>query len=209
MPQPPTLKIVELFASVQGEGLRQGEPTIFIRLAGCDLRCSFCDTKYAWTGGRTAALSQVLAKVRAIRKRFPADWACLTGGEPFLQDIGPLVDGLKKEGLKVQVETNGRNFRRLAADWLSVSPKPGRYDVHPGFRRRAEEVKLVVSKALTFETVRRLREEFPGSVPILLQAESNEAWSLAKGRRLLSRASRQGLLNIRLSVQLHKVFGLR
>jgi len=209
MPQPPTLKIVEIFASVQGEGLRQGEPTIFIRLAGCDLRCSFCDTKYAWTGGKTATTSRVLVKVRALRKRFPADWACLTGGEPFLQDIGPLVDGLKKEGLKVQVETNGRTFRRLAADWLTVSPKPGRYEYHPGFRRRAAEVKLVVSKTLTFETVRRLREEFPGSVPILLQAESNEAWSLAKGRRLLGRALRQGLTNIRLSVQLHKIFGLR
>jgi len=209
MPQPPTLKIVEIFASVQGEGLRQGEPTIFIRLAGCNLRCSFCDTKYAWTGGKTATPSRVLAKVRALRKRFPADWACLTGGEPFLQDIGLLVDGLKKEGLKVQVETNGRNFRQLAADWLTVSPKPAGYGYHPRFKRLAREVKLVVSKTLTFETVRRLRQEFPGTVPILLQPESNAAWSSAKGRRLLDRALKQGLKNIRLSVQLHTIFNMR
>ena len=50
MPQPPTLKISEIFPSIQGEGLRQGEPTIFVRFAGCNLRCTFCDTKYAWTG---------------------------------------------------------------------------------------------------------------------------------------------------------------
>ena len=209
MPQPPTLKIAEIFASVQGEGLRQGEPTIFVRLAGCDLRCSFCDTKYAWAGGKTTTTSRVLAKVRALRKRFPADWACLTGGEPFLQDIGPLVDGLKKKGLKVQVETNGRNFHELAVDWLTVSPKPTSYAYHPRFRRRAGEVKLVVSKTLTFETVKRLRREFSGTVPILLQPESNEAWSMAKGRRLLGRALRQGLTNIRVTVQLHKIFGLR
>jgi len=209
MPRPPTLKIAEIFASVQGEGLRQGEPTIFVRLAGCDLRCSFCDTKYAWTGGKVLTVARILNKVRALRERFPAAWVCLTGGEPFLQDIEPLVDDLKKDGLKIQIETNGRNFRPLAPDWLTISPKPPGYDYRPRFKKQAREIKLVVSKTLTFETVKRIRREFPGTVPLLLQPESNEIWSRAKGRRLLGKAVRGGLKNVRFSLQLHKVLGLR
>ena len=209
MPPPPTLKIVEVFASIQGEGLRQGEPTIFIRLTGCDLRCSFCDTKYAWTGGRTADVPRILERVRSLRKRFPAAWACLTGGEPLLQDIAPLVRSLKKDGLKVQVETNGRTFRPLTADWLTVSPKPPRYACRPQLIKRAREVKLVVSRTLTLGTIARVRREFPRTAPLLLQPESNAAWSRAKARRLLDRAVRAGLENMRYSLQLHKILGLR
>ena len=84
MPQPPTLKIVEIFPSIQGEGLRQGEPTVFIRLSGCNLKCSFCDTKYAWKGGREFTAGEILDEVRKIRRRFPASWVSLTGGEPLL-----------------------------------------------------------------------------------------------------------------------------
>jgi len=209
MPPPPTLKIAEIFASIQGEGLRQGEPTIFVRLAGCDLRCSFCDTKYAWTGGKVLTVSRILNKVRALRERFPAAWVCLTGGEPLLQDIGSLVNGLKKDGLKVQIETNGRNDRPLAPDWLTISPKPPGYDYQPRFKKQAREIKLIVSKNLTFETVKRIRRKFPGTVPLLLQPESNEPWSRAKGRRLLGKAVRGGLKNVRFSLQLHKILGLR
>lgn len=209
MPPPPTLKIAEIFASIQGEGLRQGEPTIFVRLAGCDLRCSFCDTKYAWSGGKTMTAARILDTVRAWRRRFPADWICLTGGEPFLQEITALCAGLNKTGLKVQIETNGRTFRRIAADWLTISPKSPGYVFHPRFKRLAREVKLVVSKSLTLQTIRRLRGEFPKPVPILLQPESNAAWSKAKAGRLLERAMKQGLSNIRLTCQLHKVLGRR
>ena len=69
MPQQPTLKIVEIFPSLQGEGLRQGEPTIFVRLAGCNLRCSFCDTKRAWGRGRARSVPDIMAEVvHAIEK---------------------------------------------------------------------------------------------------------------------------------------------
>jgi organic radical activating enzyme len=208
MPRPPILKIVEVFASVQGEGLRQGEPTIFVRFAGCNLRCPFCDTKHAWEGGAATTAAAIAARVDGLRRRFPAAWADLTGGEPFAQEIGGLIRLLRRHGLKVQVETNGTIHRPWKVDRLTVSPKPRYYGCDPRVRRAADEVKLVVAKSLTLPVLARVRREFQPAVPILLQPESNAAWSKAKGRRLLERAARAGLPNIRLTVQLHKIYGL-
>ena len=208
MPRRPTLRVAEVFASVQGEGLRQGEPMVFVRLAGCNLRCSFCDTAYAWTDGRAMTPAQVGAKVKALRKRFPARWVCLTGGEPMLQDIGALVRSLKKSGLKVQVETNGTIFRPSSADWVTVSPKPDKYQYDRRYKRIAREVKIVVTKSLSLAVLRKLKAEFPAKVPLTLQPESNAPWSRAKAVRLFKRAVHEGIADIRLSVQLHKVLGI-
>jgi organic radical activating enzyme len=202
----PTLKIAEIFPSVQGEGLRQGEPTIFVRLSGCNLRCSFCDTKYAWTGGEMRTRDSVVAEVKKIRLDFPALWVCLTGGEPLLQDISGLVRDLKKEGLKVQVETNGTVDRLLPVDWYTISPKPKDYFYQPRFRKAAKEVKLVVSRELTYEVVSRLHKEFPPDTPVILQPESNRQASARRAMRILEQCLKDGLTNIRLSCQLHKVF---
>jgi len=209
MPQPPTLKIIEVFPSLQGEGLRQGELAIFIRFSGCNLRCSFCDTRYAWRGGKDLTVGQILREVRKIRRRFPAEWVCLTGGEPLLQDIAGLAAGLRREGLKVQVETNATMFRSFAADWITVSPKPPRFFWRPEFKKRTKEVKLIVTKSLRFETVARLRREFPRQIPLLLQPESNARWSVQKALRVLHRAAKGGLKNVRFSPQLHKICGWR
>jgi 7-carboxy-7-deazaguanine synthase len=209
MPQQHILKIAEIFPSIQGEGLRQGEPTLFIRLAGCNLECYFCDTKYAWKEGRKHSTAQVLEKVNKLRYRFPAQWVCLTGGEPLIQDVTELVKGLKREGLKVQVETNGTFYRPLPVDWYSVSPKPDKYFYRPEYRAKAKEVKVILTKNLDLELIKRLREEFPERTPLLLQPQSNRKWSIILGIKLLKQALEAGLKNIRLSGQLHKVFGLR
>lgn len=209
MPAPPTLKIIEVFPSVQGEGMRQGEPTVFVRLAGCDRRCSFCDTKYAWEGGVEQSMDKILERVRRIRRRFPVRWVCLTGGEPFMQDVRSLIRLLKKDRCRVQVETNGTRYFATAADWLTVSPKPKEYLVRPEFQRLAKEVKLVVTRELDLPAIRRIRAAFPARIPVLLQPESNWRWSQKKALRLLRNAAAAGLGNIRLSLQLHKIIGLR
>jgi len=209
MRRPPTLKTTEIFASVQGEGLRQGEPTIFVRLAGCNRRCDFCDTKKAWRGGRETPVERIVEKIGRLRLDSPTEWVCLTGGEPLAQDVGPLVRRLREEGLKVQVETNGTFPPEPEADWLTVSPKPPDYDVHPGFLKRSREVKLVVCRTLTLDAVRTMRKSFPPEIPLILQPQSNALWSRKKALKILEDAGRSGLTGIRLSVQLHKVFGLR
>jgi 7-carboxy-7-deazaguanine synthase len=209
MPPRPTLKIAEIFPSIQGEGLRQGEPAIFVRLTGCNLRCSFCDTKSAWHGGTDLSPEEIVERVQAIHSDFPASWISLTGGEPFLQDLRPLVRLLRKEGYRVQVETNGTRYYPLAADWLTVSPKPKTYRVAPEISRRAREVKLIVTHDLSFQVIQRVRRSFPASTPIILQPQSNRRWSQKIAVRLQNEALAGGLANIRISLQLHKILGLR
>lgn len=208
MRPPPTLKTIEIFPSIQGEGLRQGEPTIFVRLGGCNLRCPFCDTKYARRGGEDIAVDDILDVVGLFRNEFPAPWVCLTGGEPLAQDIGPLVRRLKAAGSRVQVETNGTFPPRPPADWYTVSPKPPAYRFHPLFLKKAREIKLVVSRDLTFDVVESVRAAFPRAAPLLLQPQSNAGWSVRQAMELLRRAARAGLDNVRLSIQLHKVLDL-
>ncbi len=209
MPGPPILKVVEVFASVQGEGLRQGEPTIFVRLAGCNLRCRFCDTKYAWRDGTDCSVEDVLREVRAARERHPAPWICLTGGEPLMQDVGPLVFALRGAGFRVQVETNGTLRRRVDFDWVTVSPKPPRYRVRLGLRREAAEVKLVASKELSLGAVRAVRDEFPPETPILIQPDSGWRGSVRKVLQLVDESLAAGIPNVRAACRLHKVFGIR
>lgn len=209
MPPPPTLRIAEIFGSFQGEGLRMGEPTIFVRLAGCNLRCSFCDTKRARRGGRPMSPGRVAAAAASLRRRWPASWVDITGGEPALQNLGPLVEGLRAAGFSVQVETNGTRSLPWTFDWVSVSPKPPRYEAVPSLRRRASELKLVAGRGLTLAVVARLRGEFPSRVPVIVQPESNALWSRAKAARLVRRAVRLGLSNVRPGVQLHRICGFR
>ena len=209
MRRPPTLKTIEIFASVQGEGLRQGEPTIFVRLAGCNLRCGFCDTKKAWHGGRELSVEKIVEEVGRLRNDDPTTWVCLTGGEPLAQNVRPLILRLHAGGFRVQIETNGTFPPALLADWHSVSPKPPDYAVHPGFRKRAREVKLVVCRTLNLDGIRTIRAAFPPTVPVILQPRSNARWSIEKAVKLLQDASRAGLEGIRLSVQLQKIYGLK
>lgn len=96
------MKLKEIFYSIQGEGLSQGLPTIFIRFVGCNLRCKYCDTSYAYRGGKEMSIENIVRVVKKIKcKR-----VCLTGGEPLLQkDLLKLISKLK--GYEVSIETNG------------------------------------------------------------------------------------------------------
>lgn len=209
MRQPPTLKISEIFPSVQGEGLRQGEPTLFIRLSGCNLKCDFCDTKYSWVTGKEMTIPQIMNKLKTIRSAFPTEWVCLTGGEPLLQPIEGLVRNLRTEGFKIQIETNSTLFRRLIVDWYTISPKPPDYFYQSAYKKRAKEVKIVVTKGLALDTLLKLRKEFPVKIPLLLQPQSNTIWSGKLALKLLRQALKEDLRNIRVTAQLQKIFNWR
>ena len=98
------LKINEIYASIQGESSHTGLPCIFIRLTGCNLRCSWCDTAYAFYAGNDLTIGETLQKVDA----FGLPLVEITGGEPLLQeDVYPLMEALLKKGYRVMLETSG------------------------------------------------------------------------------------------------------
>lgn len=204
MPPLPTLKIVEIFASLQGEGLRQGEPTIFVRLAGCNLRCPFCDTKKAWEKGEDKQIEDIVAKILEEKEKQPSNWVCLTGGEPLLQPIKPLAQAIKKAGFYLQIETNGTLQPTVEADWWTVSPKPPHYYLHPEFKKIAKEVKLVVTRELQLEIIEKFRRLMPQKVPIILQPQSNQRWSEKRALSLIREGCHRQIANLRLMIQLHR-----
>ncbi len=208
MLQPPILKIHEIFASLQGEGLRQGEPTLFIRFSGCNLRCRFCDTSYAWEGGEDRGEDEILARLESLHSEWPARWVCLTGGEPLLQDLTGLCRRLKECGFQIQIETNASIAPQSPVDWYTVSPKPPDYSVHPDLGPVARELKLVVSQELTPEILSRVLSSLPDKIPLVLQPESNQEWAITKARYLLGSVLKDGKTNARLSLQLHKILGM-
>ena len=108
------LRISEIFHSLQGESTRAGLPTVFVRLTGCPLRCTWCDTEYAFSGGETRTLGDVLIEVA----RHGAGQVCVTGGEPLAQKAClPLLAALCDAGYSVSLETSG------ALDISSVDPR--------------------------------------------------------------------------------------
>ncbi|HYQ40175.1 MAG TPA: 7-carboxy-7-deazaguanine synthase QueE [Pseudomonas sp.] len=99
-----TLRITEIFHSLQGETRTVGLPTVFVRLTGCPLRCHYCDTAYAFSGGEIMSLEQILARVASYRPRY----VCVTGGEPLAQpNCIPLLAALCEAGYEVSLETSG------------------------------------------------------------------------------------------------------
>lgn len=108
------LRITEIFHSLQGEATRVGLPTVFIRLTGCPLRCTWCDTTYSFTGGEMWTLAEVLAEVA----KYPVRQVCVTGGEPLAQKAClPLLTALCDAGYEVSLETSG------ALDIAPVDPR--------------------------------------------------------------------------------------
>ena len=115
--------INELFYSLQGEGFLAGLPSVFIRIAGCPLRCRWCDTKYAWSkeAGRQYSTDQIIQAV----KKWPCSNVVITGGEPMVEpDLVQLAGGLKGAGKHITIETAGIAYvPDMPCDLMSISPK--------------------------------------------------------------------------------------
>ncbi len=136
------LPLVEVFYSLQGEGLRTGQATVFVRLAGCNLACDFCDTDFRVK--ETLTMDELAAEVGRLGG--DCRWVCFTGGEPTLHELKPLCDALHAGGYRLQVETNGTRPRpEWGLDHVTVSPKqPQGGRLHPWYERNATEFKYVV-----------------------------------------------------------------
>jgi 7-carboxy-7-deazaguanine synthase len=164
------MRIAELFASIQGEGLLAGVPSLFVRFSGCNLRCRWCDTPYtSWQPeGVDWTLDGIMEWVRGYAQY---RHAVLTGGEPMIfPEVVPLSKELKKAGLHVTIETAGTVFQPVACDLMSISPKLANSTPDDLlWRPRHEE------RRLQPEVLRRLTAEFDSQVKFVVQAPDDIA----------------------------------
>ena len=159
------LTVNEIFYSIQGESTRAGEPCVFVRLTACDLRCSWCDTPYAFHEGRKMTVDEVVAAVN----RHDCPLVEITGGEPLLQeDVYPLMDRLLADGRRVMLETGGhRPIDRVPAGVAKIvdvkCPGSGEADrnhwANLDVLAPADEVKFVVKDRADYEFARAVIAE--------------------------------------------------
>lgn len=208
MPGPPTLKINEIFRSFQGEGLNAGIPCVFLRLSGCSLRCSYCDTVYSWEEGKFMPIDSIISQIGSHQSKFPHSRVVLTGGEPLEQDVSVLVENLKKKNYYVAIETNGCLYRDIAVDWWTVSPKDVTgYRIHQKLFDKIDEVKLIVNRNLNVDVIKGIRK-IGESFPIFLQPDWYDKDKYKHTFRLYEQCVDQGIPNIRPGIQLHKIYGV-
>jgi len=188
------LQVAEIFYSIQGEGTFTGKPAVFVRLAGCNLSCDFCDTDYSVKF--FASVEDVVARVREIAADCPM--VVLTGGEPLAQcEALDLIEALRLDKRRVHVESNGTIHTALPPDvWLCVSPKER---VDERMLQRADEVKLIVDERVPEEWLQRAHER----QVLLLQPEGNKPKNVALALDYVKAHPER----LRLSLQTHKFIG--
>ena len=189
--------LVEIFESLQGEGRNTGRPCVFIRFAGCNLKCPWCDTDVAKKF--SASLDEILAELGQYRTKS----VILTGGEPTIQKGMPeLVAALKQGGYWIGVETNGT----VAADWLqfvdyvACSPKRGAEVNLPS----ADEVRVVAEDERTADFCRMIRGRIAAADYYVSPCDRGGEIDFATAKSVLSQLDGWSL-----SVQLHKLLGFR
>ncbi len=207
------IALSELYESIQGEGLLVGTPSIFLRLQGCNLRCSWCDQpeSLSFTDKRTS-FRDLLKEI----KRLTPKHVVITGGEPFAHKELPfIVKTLLEEGYSVQIETNGTLWIPEMESYaprihITCSPKGvARFYVHPKILSYAKELKFVVDEQLTPEILKR--EDFLPFLKkgvVVLQPESNRQEMMEKALKLQKELLREGF-TVRVIPQIHKCFNLK
>ena len=201
------MKINEIFHSLQGEGKWTGLPNIFIRTSGCNLRCSFCDTTYAYDDGKEMSINEILSQI----SKYPCNYICLTGGEPLLQkEASDLIDALLKKNYKIYIETNGSiNIKKLSYKKsliISLDIKCPSSNMHEktyfkniSFLRKDDQLKFVIKDKDDYNYAKKIVNKYKPICPVFFQPvwgtnPSDLAdWIICDG------------LNVKLGLQLHKI----
>jgi 7-carboxy-7-deazaguanine synthase len=211
MPAHSTLKINDIFWSFQGEGLRMGLPAIFLRLAGCSLRCPYCDQKEAWVHakGTTMTVPEIVNTIEKLSQHFTQSQVIFTGGEPQEQNLADIANTLKEKGFFLAIETNGKQYQSLPLDWWTVAPKDvNNYDINPQLIPHISELKLVANDNLNIDAIKKVRHTVK-NVPIFLQPEGYDKDRYPKTFSLFQQCQEAGLENIRCGIQLHTVYQVK
>lgn len=207
-----SLKLVAIFPTLQGEGPYAGMPAVFVRLGGCNLACSFCDTEFETFDD--VAMRNIVARVKDASlsggKR-THDLVVITGGEPLRQPITPLCEALIAEGFAVQIETNGTIYRELP-DAVNVvcSPKAvdGKYyPLRPDMLARVDALKFLVSvHDPIYKEVPDVGQQ-AHAIPVFVQPldEDDDAKNAANRAHAVALCQQHGY---RLSLQTHKILGI-
>ena len=201
------MRVTEIFHSIQGESTLAGEKCTFVRFTGCDLRCGYCDTEYAFHGGKNMERSEILAEVARLGAKF----VCLTGGEPTLQkELPELAQELLDLGYTVSLETHGqRPLDRIPTGVRTIVDlkTPDSKEQHTDFSALAalgkgDELKVVVCSESDFRWALTVIDQLDlwSRVPVLfspawgaVQPAELAQWILGSGRPA------------RMQLQLHKI----
>jgi organic radical activating enzyme len=139
---------MELFYSLQGEGYHQGKAAFFIRLAGCDVGCVWCDVKDSWDASKHPVLS--VEEIVSAATAHPSRIAIVTGGEPLLHQLDPLTTALRAAGFQTHIETSGSSPMSGSWDWVCLSPKKFKAPLAESIDA-ADELKVVVFNKSDFD----------------------------------------------------------
>jgi 7-carboxy-7-deazaguanine synthase len=207
-----TLDVVEIFPTLQGEGPFTGQPSVFIRLGGCNLACGFCDTEFE--DFQPMPLEGILAEITRLSMETGVrvrELVVITGGEPLRQEIAPLCEALLAQDFRVQIETNGTLWRALPEGVdIVCSPKmsDGKYHpLRPDLLARVSALKFIVSREGDYAVVGEVGQQ-GRAIPIYVQPmdEGDAAKNRANTEYAAMLAQTQGYL---LSLQMHKMLGIR
>jgi len=166
--------MMEMFYTLQGEGYHQGKAAYFIRLAGCDVGCVWCDVKESWDASKHPVLS--IEEIVTSALAHPARLAIITGGEPLLYNLDALTTALKKVGFEVNIETSGSSPMSGKWDWVCLSPKKFKAPLTESIQA-ASELKVVIFNTHDFEWAETYAKQVAPNCKLYLQPEwdkSNE-----------------------------------
>lgn len=170
--------VMEHFYTIQGEGAHTGRASYFIRTAGCDVNCWWCDVKDSWEEEGHPKLAVSTLVDQAVESGAP--FVVITGGEPLLHDLLPLTLALKSKGLKVHIETSGSSPLSGQLDWITLSPKRFKKPTEEVFAY-VDELKVVVLTNKDLKWAEENAAKCPDGTQLLLQPE----WDTPKSIELI------------------------
>jgi organic radical activating enzyme len=160
--------VMEMFYSLQGEGYHQGKAAYFIRLAGCDVGCVWCDVKDSWDASKHPVLS--IEEIVNSALKHPAKLAIVTGGEPLLHNLDSLTTALKAAGFQTNIETSGSSPMSGDWDWVCLSPKKFKAPLAENLPH-ASELKVVVFNNSDFDWAEEHAKQVSHACKLYLQPE--------------------------------------
>jgi 7-carboxy-7-deazaguanine synthase len=166
------LPVMESFYTLQGEGFHQGKAAYFIRLAGCDVGCVWCDVKESWD--KDIHPKRSIEQIVTSAKKHPARLAVITGGEPTMYNLEKLTSDLHREGFVTNIETSGSHPLTGMWDWICLSPKKFKPPL-PGILPKANELKIIVFNASDFAWAEKYASMVLPGCKLYLQPEWDKA----------------------------------